>query len=73
MGRAGKAELLCKDVDTWAGLEPSTGRVAEIFDISLPRPRDRLSADFENEERRVLGALNGTLISQRSRAAALPE
>ena len=43
-------------------MRPNPGRVAQIFDIGLPRPRDRLSADFENEKRRVLHALNGTLV-----------
>jgi sulfonate transport system ATP-binding protein len=54
-------------------IRPNPGRVAEIFDIDLPRPRDRLSADFENEKRRVLRALNTTLVNQRARAAALWE
>lgn len=42
-------------------MRPNPGRVAQIFDIGLPRPRDRLSADFENEKRRVLNALHATL------------
>ena len=47
-------------------MRPNPGRVAEIFDIGLPCPRDRLSADFESEKRRVLHALNGTLVRYRT-------
>ena len=47
-------------------MRPNPGRVAQIFDIGLPRPRDRLSADFEGEKRRVLQALNGTLVRHRT-------
>ena len=50
-------------------MRPSPGRVAQIFDIDLPRPRDRLSVDFENEKRRVLRALNATLVRQRPKPA----
>ena len=57
-------------------MRPNPGRVAQIFDIGLPRPRDRLSADFESEKRRVLHALNGTLVRYRAsviaRKAATP-
>jgi sulfonate transport system ATP-binding protein len=47
-------------------MRPNPGRIADIFDIDLPRPRDRLSPDFENEKRRVLHALNGTLVRYRA-------
>jgi sulfonate transport system ATP-binding protein len=47
-------------------MRPNPGRVAQIFDIGLARPRDRLSADFESEKRRVLQALNGTLVRYRA-------
>jgi sulfonate transport system ATP-binding protein len=47
-------------------MRPNPGRIADIFDIDLPRPRDRLSPDFENEKRRVLHALNGTLARYRT-------
>lgn len=46
-------------------MRPNPGRVAEVFDIGLPRPRDRLSDDFEREKRRVLHALNATLVRHR--------
>jgi sulfonate transport system ATP-binding protein len=50
-------------------MRPSPGRVAQIFDIDLQRPRDRLSVDFENEKRRMLRALNATLVRQRPKPA----
>ena len=46
-------------------MRPSPGRIADIFDIDLPRPRDRLSAEFENNKRRILRALNATLFRHR--------
>jgi len=46
-------------------MRPNPGRIADIFDIDLPRPRDRLSAEFENNKRRILRALNATLFRHR--------
>ena len=42
-------------------MRPNPGRIAKTIAVDLPRPRDRLSAFYETEKRRVLGALNATL------------
>lgn len=41
-------------------MRPAPGRIARIFDIALPRPRDRLSPAFEAEKRNILRALDDT-------------
>lgn len=49
-------------------MRPNPGRIARIFQVALPRPRDRLSAFFEEEKRGVLRALDETLSHRRVRA-----
>ena len=51
-------------------MRPSPGRVARIFPVALPRPRDRLSAFFEEEKRGVLRALDETMSHRRRPAEA---
>ena len=46
-------------------LRPNPGRVAAVLDVSLDRPRNRLSAVFDDEKRRVLYALDESLSRQR--------
>ncbi len=50
-------------------MRPNPGRIARIFPVALPRPRDRLSAFFEEEKRGILRALDETLTHRRARAA----
>lgn len=42
-------------------LRPFPGRVAHVAEVSLPRPRDRLSHAFDDEKRAILSALDTTL------------
>ena len=49
-------------------MRPNPGRIARIFQVALPRPRDRLSAFFEEEKRGVLRTLDETLSHRRTRA-----
>jgi sulfonate transport system ATP-binding protein len=42
-------------------MRPSPGRIAAVMPVLLPRPRDRLSADFEEAKRQVLTALGHSL------------
>lgn len=42
-------------------IKPFPGRIAAAFDVTLPRPRDRLSPAFDDEKRRVLRALDQSL------------
>jgi sulfonate transport system ATP-binding protein len=42
-------------------LRPFPGRVAHVSDVSLARPRDRLSHAFDDEKRTILSALDTTL------------
>jgi NitT/TauT family transport system ATP-binding protein len=42
-------------------MSPSPGRIANIFDISLPRPRDINSPDLAGYTSRIASALKGTL------------
>lgn len=46
-------------------MRPSPGRVSKIIPVDLPRPRDRLSAFFEEEKRIVLRALDETMTHRR--------
>ncbi|MBX9926300.1 MAG: ABC transporter ATP-binding protein [Hyphomicrobiaceae bacterium] len=41
-------------------MRPQPGRIAQVFDIGLPRPRDRLSHEFEETKRKILLTLRGT-------------
>jgi NitT/TauT family transport system ATP-binding protein len=42
-------------------MSPSPGRIAEIFDVALPRPRDINSPDLADYTSRIAAALKGTL------------
>lgn len=42
-------------------LRPFPGRIAHVSDVSLARPRDRLSHAFDDEKRAILSALDTTL------------
>jgi sulfonate transport system ATP-binding protein len=42
-------------------MSPHPGRVAANQDVDLPRPRDRLSPEFDEQKRRVLVALDASL------------
>jgi sulfonate transport system ATP-binding protein len=42
-------------------MRPLPGRVAQISDVTLARPRDRLSHAFDDEKRAILSALDNTL------------
>ncbi len=42
-------------------MRPSPGRIAAVFDVGLARPRNRISAAFDDEKRRVLLALDPSL------------
>jgi len=42
-------------------MRPHPGRVARVFENALARPRDRLSAEFEDSKRQILLALRETL------------
>jgi sulfonate transport system ATP-binding protein len=54
-------------------MQPNPGRIASVIDVDLPRPRDRLSEDYETLKRQVLRALDATLQHRRSDAAALED
>ncbi len=43
-------------------LKPTPGRIATTFNVPLERPRDRLSVRFGEEKRRVLAALDDSLL-----------
>lgn len=47
-------------------MQPSPGRVGAIFDVTLGRPRDRLTTAFDDEKRRVLVALNASVCRDRA-------
>jgi sulfonate transport system ATP-binding protein len=44
------------------------GRIAGSVEIALSRPRDRVSAAFEEQKRRVLGLLDATVLRRRAGA-----
>jgi sulfonate transport system ATP-binding protein len=50
-------------------LKPKPGRVSTTLEVSLHRPRDRVSARFGEEKKRVLAALDESLSEYRKRGA----
>ncbi|MGH6859278.1 MAG: ABC transporter ATP-binding protein, partial [Phyllobacterium sp.] len=51
--------------DRIAVMRPHPGRVAQTFDITLPRRRERTSSEFEAVKREILHSLNTTLTSHK--------
>ncbi|ATU95490.1 ABC transporter ATP-binding protein [Phyllobacterium zundukense] len=51
--------------DHVAVMRPHPGRIAQTFDIALPRRRDRSSPEFEATKRDILRSLNATLASHK--------
>jgi sulfonate transport system ATP-binding protein len=49
-------------------MRPNPGRIAKIVPVALPRPRDRLSAFFEDEKRSILRTLDETMSHRRQPA-----
>lgn len=49
-------------------MQPNPGRIAQSFEVGLPRPRERHSEAFDAEKRRILKALNETLVHSRGQA-----
>lgn len=47
-------------------MRPQPGRIAALFDIKLPRPRDRLSHEFEETKREILLELRATLSNSKA-------
>ncbi len=47
-------------------MQPNPGRIAQSFEVALPRPRQRHSEAFDAEKRRILKALNATLADPRA-------
>jgi len=58
--------------DRIAVLRPRPGRLQEIHDIRLPRPRDRDSAAFEQHKRSLRRALSEAAVPER-KVGALPQ
>jgi sulfonate transport system ATP-binding protein len=54
-------------------MRPQPGRVAGGVDVISSRPRDRMSAVFEEQKRRVLNLLDSTLPRRRRSAALEPD
>lgn len=52
-------------------MRPSPGHIEAEFDVTLPRPRDRLTSRFDEEKRRVLLALNDSLSQRRDATVPL--
>lgn len=50
-------------------LRPFPGRVAQVSDVRLARPRDRLAHAFDDEKRAILTALDTTLARRKGVAA----
>ncbi len=48
-------------------MRPNPGQIAKTIAVDLPRPRNRSSAFYETEKRRVLAALNETLPGRQDR------
>lgn len=51
-------------------LRPFPGRIAHVSEVTLARPRDRLSHAFDDEKRTILSALDTTLARTAPRTAA---
>ena len=49
-------------------MEPAPGRIAQIIDIALTRPRNRLSDEYEDAKRHVMRELDKTLAHRRGPA-----
>lgn len=49
-------------------MQPNPGRIAQSFEVALPRPRERHSEVFDAEKRRILKALNATLAQPGNRS-----
>lgn len=54
-------------------LRPFPGRIALVTDVSLPRPRDRLSHAFDDAKRTILSTLDTTLTRARPHRPAAAE
>jgi sulfonate transport system ATP-binding protein len=54
-------------------MRPAPGRVAQIIDIPLARPRDRLTPDYEEAKRTVLRELDKTLAHRRATASKVED
>lgn len=46
-------------------MRPAPGRIAQVIDVALDRPRDRLSLAYEDAKRDVLRVLDETLLHRR--------
>ncbi len=54
-------------------MRPAPGRIAQIVSVDLPRPRDRLSPEYEDMKRHVLRVLDETLLHRRQTAGELED
>jgi sulfonate transport system ATP-binding protein len=54
-------------------MRPHPGRIAGSVDVISSRPRDRMSAVFEEQKKRVLSLLDATLLRRRLPAAGEPD
>lgn len=54
-------------------MQPAPGRIANVIDVQLQRPRDRLSAAYEDMKRHVLRVLDQTLLHRRQPSSALED
>lgn len=54
-------------------MRPAPGRIAQVIDVALDRPRDRLSLEFEDVKRHVLRELDATLLHRRGAAVQVED
>jgi len=54
-------------------MSPKPGRIHEIIDVPLGRPRDRRSEAFDALKRRVLAALDGSMLRPTETSAPIAE